>query len=200
MGDYIGDLDNLASRVLSNMVQNDYVGTFKLASSSPGADYSVFISNAFTDTQGDGTSVVYNIYQRTSMPVVNAVRPVAICYDASSNFDGFKEMSDNQIKFTLGQRVKTLRATAGAIGSYQLRSSVHGVPTLPGTWAAVGAAQNTRRTIVDRSYSRTRTHLTHVHVFQLIRVIVFLHTLVTAQIRSHVRSSVTILAHIVETS
>ena len=151
-----GDLDNLASRVLSNMVQNDYVGTFKLSSTSPGADYTVFLSNVFSDTHGDGTVTSYNIYQRTSMPVVNAVRPVAICYDGSSNFDGFKEMSDTQVKYTLGQRVKTLRATAGAIGSYQFRSSAQGVPILPGTWVSVGNATNTRRTIVDNTYSRTR--------------------------------------------
>ena len=75
------DLDNLAGRVLGNMAQNNYTGTFKLAKTSPGADYSVFIENAFSDTHGDGTVENYSIYQRVTMPAVNAHRPVAVCYD-----------------------------------------------------------------------------------------------------------------------
>ena len=71
-------------------------------------------------------------------------------------FDGFKEMTDAQIKYSLGQRVKSLRATAGAIGSYQLRSSAQGAPIMPGTWMSAGTATNTRRTLVDTAYTRTR--------------------------------------------
>ena len=73
-------------------------------------------------------------------PVV--ARPVTTVYDGSS-FDGFKEMTDAQIKYTLGQRAKTLRSTAGAIGAYQLRSGSQGAPILAGTWVARGSAQNT---------------------------------------------------------
>ena len=78
------DLDNLAGRVLGNMAQNNYTGTFKLAKTSPGADYSVFIENAFSDTHGDGTVENYSIYQRVTMPSVEAHRPVTICYDDDS--------------------------------------------------------------------------------------------------------------------
>ena len=91
-----GDLDNLAGRVLGNMVQNNYTGTFKLAKTSPGADYSVFIENAFSDTHGDGTVENYSIYQRVTMPAVDAHRPVTICYD------GF---TDNSSEFLLSQDV-----------------------------------------------------------------------------------------------
>ena len=71
-------------------------------------------------------------------------------------FDGFKEMTDAQIKYSLGQRVKSLRATAGAIGSYQLRSSAQGAPIILSTWLSAGTATNTRRTLVDTGYTRTR--------------------------------------------
>ena len=61
---------------------NNYTGTFKLAKTSIGnADYSVFIENAFSDTHGDGTVENYSIYQRVTMPAVDAHRPVTICYD-----------------------------------------------------------------------------------------------------------------------
>ena len=46
------DLTNLAKRVLGNMVENDYIGTYKLASSSPGSDYTLHIANVFSDTRG----------------------------------------------------------------------------------------------------------------------------------------------------
>ena len=154
-----GDLDNLAGRVLSNLVQNDYIGTFKLSATQPSADYTKFIDSVFSDTHGNGgagTVVTnYHIWMRTSMPSVAPVRPVATSYDGSG-FNGLKEMSDAQIQYTLGQRIKTLRATSGAIGSYQLRSTAQGAPTVPGTWVSVGTAQNTRRTPVDVAYARTR--------------------------------------------
>ena len=44
------DLDALAKRVINVLVDLDYPGTFKLAATSPGVDYSVFInSNASND-------------------------------------------------------------------------------------------------------------------------------------------------------
>lgn len=105
---------------------------------------------------GDGTSIDYHIWKRTALATppagVTTVRPVATDYDGTS-FNGLKEMSDEEIKYTLGQRAKSLRATAGEIGSYQLRSSAQGVPTSAGTWVPRGSADNTQREIVTSAYS-----------------------------------------------
>ena len=88
-----GDMDNLAGRVLSNLVQNDYIGTFKLSATQPSPDYTKFIDSVFSDTHGNGSAgtVVtnYHIWMRTSMAAVAPVRPVATSYDGSGFFTAF---------------------------------------------------------------------------------------------------------------
>jgi len=154
------DLDNLTNRALVNLETLELQGAFTLSSTSPGGDWAKHIDTVFSDTRGDGTSIDFHIWKKTALasPPAGIVttRPVATDYDGSSAFSGLKEMSDAEIKYTLGQRAKSLRSTAGAIGSYQLRSSVQGAPTSAGTWVPRGTAANTQRTIVDGTYSRTR--------------------------------------------
>ena len=154
------DLDNLTNRALKNLETLGLQGTFQLSETSPGGDWAKHIDSVFTDTHGDGNSTVYHIWKKISLatpPVsLTTVRPVATDYDDTSSFSGFKEMSDDEIKYTLGQRAKSLRSTAGEIGSYQLRSSAQGAPTLAGTWAPRGSALNTQRSIIDTDYTRTR--------------------------------------------
>ena len=144
------DLNLLAKRVITKLVSLDYPGTFKLAATSPGSDYNIFINNIFSDTQTDGTTVPYSVYVRSTITVPAVVRPIAL------NNNTLKEMSDAEIQYTLGQRIKTLRASAGEIGSYQLRSSVQGAPTGPGVWKSVGTALNTNKDLANVSYARTR--------------------------------------------
>jgi hypothetical protein len=149
-----GDLNAAVDRYISTIFTNDYPGTFKLASSSPGVDYSVHISSAFTDTRTDGTSIAYNIYRRDSYTAPTAIRPLYV--RDNGGFDGIQAMNDRQIKYSFGQRAKT-RIGASKIGTYQLRSSAQGAPTDPGTWVTAGAATDTKQTTSDVVYVRDST-------------------------------------------
>jgi hypothetical protein len=144
------DINVAVDRYLSTIFTNDYPGVFKLASSSPGVDYSVHLSNAFTDTRTDGTSVVYNIYRRDSYSAPTTVRPLFVRDNAG--FDGIQAMTDRQIKYSFGQRAKT-RITASKIGTYQLRTASQGAPTDPGTWVSAGAATDTKQTTSQQNFS-----------------------------------------------
>ena len=148
------DLNIAVDRALSTIYTNDYPGVFKLASSSPGVNYSVWQSSVFTDTRTDGTSIAYNIYRRDSYSAPSTVRPLFARDD--SGFDGIQEMSDRQIKITFGQRAKN-RIGNSKIGTYQLRSSAQGAPTDPGTWVSAGSATDTKQTTSDQTYTRDST-------------------------------------------
>jgi hypothetical protein len=154
------DIDNLTYRALKNLETLGLQGGFRLSETSPGADWSKHIDSVFSNTLGDGTSTSYHIWKKVTLITpptgLVTVRPVATDYDNTSSFNGFKEMSDAEIKYTLGQRAKSLRSTAGAIGSYQLRSSAQGAPTSAGTWDSRGSAVNTQSALIDQSYVRTR--------------------------------------------
>ena len=132
----------------------DYFG-YSVSAISP-----VSALNDITVTQSDNVFTVTPGSTATSFTLQfsngSTIKNVDFAVSTNQRFDGFKEMTDAQIKYTLGQRVKSLRATAGAIGSYQLRSSAQGAPIMPGTWLSAGTATNTRRTLVDVGYTRTR--------------------------------------------
>ena len=145
------DMNVLARRINSRIATSSYPGLYKLGSSSPGADYAIHISGAFSDTQTDGTTVPYNIYKRTAMTAPTTVRPVGLRSDGD-----LQELADSDISDTIGTFVRNLRATAGEIGSYQLRSATQGAPTDAGTWTAVGTATDTKKNTTESSYTRTR--------------------------------------------
>lgn len=148
------DLNSAVDRYISTIFTNNYPGSFQLASSSPGPDYSVHLSSVFTDTRADGTSVAYNIYRRDSFSAPTTVRPLYVRDDGG--FDGIQAMTDRQIKFSFGQRAKT-RVGATKIGTYQLRSSAQGAPSDPGTWVSAGSATDTKQTTADQVYTRDST-------------------------------------------
>ena len=148
------DLNSAIDRYLSTIFTNEYPGSYRLASSSPGATWAVHLNNAFTDTRADGTSVQYNVYKKTSMTAPAAARPVYVLN--SGGFDGVKAMSDRQIKQSFGQRAKT-RILDSGIGKYQLRSSAQGVPADPGTWVAKGVATDTKQTTSQQIFTRDST-------------------------------------------
>lgn len=146
------NFNNIVDRLISTIMTNEYPGVYRLASSSPGADWDVHISNALVDTRANGT-VNYNIYQRQTYTAPTAVKPLKLA-DASGNI---KEMSDAEIKLTFGQRAKTrIMSSANYIGAYQLRSSAAGAP-VGGTWAARGTATDTRNLTEDVSYVATNS-------------------------------------------
>ena len=148
------DLNTAVERYLTTIFTNDYPGVFKLGSSSPGGDYSVWLSSVFTDTRTDGTSVTYNIYRRDSYSDPGTTRPLFV--RDSGGFDGIQAMTDRQIKYSFGQRAKS-RIGASKIGTYQIRSATAGAPTDPGTWVSAGAATDTKQTTSDQSFTTVFT-------------------------------------------
>jgi hypothetical protein len=146
--------------------ENDYPSAFKLDSSGfSHSDWSVHISDIFTDTINIGDVKSYSIFKRTSMS-----EPTRILNDSGSNsnlativrgdsamdFDGIASMTDRQMKYSLGQRASTRRGHENSPGTYQLRSATQGPPTDNGIWIPKGSATNTRREVSNNAYTRTR--------------------------------------------
>lgn len=148
------DLNAAVDRYLTTLFTNDYPGVFKLASASPGPDYSVWLSTVFSDTRTDGTSVAYNIYRRDSYTIPTEIPPMYV--RNNGGFDGIQEMTDRQIKYSFGQRAKS-RIGASKIGTYQLRSATAGAPTDPGTWISAGAATDTKQTTSQQEFTSVFT-------------------------------------------
>ena len=146
-------LNEAVDRYLSTIFTNDYPGTYKVGTSSPGAGYGLVHSNVFTDTRTDGTSTQYNLYQRTSYTAPAAVIPTTIKTTSPIAIQG---MTERQIRQTFGQRAKT-RINASKIGTYQIRSATQGAPTDPGTWVSAGAVTDTKQQTADQVYTRDST-------------------------------------------
>jgi len=148
------ELNEVVDRLLSTIFTNDYPGVYKLASTSPGADWDIHLSSVFTDTQSSGvTAATYNIYQRQTMTAPTEVKTVKILNDTTA-FDGLKEMNTTEMQVTYGQRAKTrIMNSADFIGAYQLRSSAQGAPVAAGTWRAVGTATDTKDTTTNVAYA-----------------------------------------------
>ena len=159
------DFNILVERINGRIAQSDYLGQFHLGSSPPSGDYNVFIGNVFSDTINDSTVNNFNIYRRESQSAPNDIldsdsNPTSIVTVKRSNgdsgdFEGLEPMTERQVKVSLGQRAKTLRAAPDGIGSYQLRSSSQGAPQ-SGLWRAVGTATNTKKETDEISYTRNR--------------------------------------------
>ena len=145
------ELNTIVDRVLLKTFANEHPGCRRLSASSPGGDWTAALSNVFTDTRTDGTSINYSIWIKTSGTVPTKVAPQIL----HNTFD-LKSMTAAEIQYTFGQRAKT-RIMAGGIGTYQLRNASEGVPTDPGTWVAKGTATDTKQTTADVNYTRTST-------------------------------------------
>ena len=148
------ELNALVDRLLGLVFANSYPGDYYLASSTPGGTYDVHLSSVFSDTRTDGTSVAYNVYQRQSIAAPPSEVKCMKVYNDITSFDGLKQMSNAEIAYTLGQRMKTrIMSSTDNIGAYQLRSSAEGAPVAAGTWAARGTATDTKQTTADVDYS-----------------------------------------------
>lgn len=150
------EFNEVTDRLLSTIFTNDYPGVYKLAATSPGADWDVHLGQIFTDTQSSGgPQVDYNIYQRQTMTAPTEVKTVKIFNDTTA-FDGLKEMNTTEMQVTYGQRAKNrIMSSANHIGAYQLRSSAQGAPVDAGTWRAVGTATDTKDTTTNVAYAGT---------------------------------------------
>ena len=145
------ELNTIVDRALLKTFANEHPGCRRLAASSPGGDWTAALSNVFTDTRTDGTSINYSIWIKTSGSVPTKVAPQIL----HNTFD-IKAMDAAEIQYTFGQRAKT-RITATGIGTYLLRNASQGAPTAAGTWVAKGTATDTKQTTADVSYTRTST-------------------------------------------
>jgi len=163
------DLTVLGRRLSKTIAQNEYPGSYRIGSSSPGSDWTIYKQNAFTDTRTDGTATNYNIYIRTtgqtSNPHSGRVLPSALKRSSggSGTYQGFERFSDQQLSYTLGEKVKELIA-GGDIGTVLLRSTADGAPS-SGTWVARGYATDTRQEVGDTDFVSTSTP-TYVGNFQ----------------------------------
>tara|TARA_B110000977_G_scaffold34471_1_gene46078 strand:- start:16740 stop:18038 length:1299 start_codon:yes stop_codon:yes gene_type:complete len=145
------ELNTIVDRILLKTFANEHPGCRRLAASSPGGDWTAGLSNVFTDTRTDGTSINYTIWVKTSGTAPTKIVPQILHND----FD-LKAMDEAEIQYTFGQRAKT-RVTATGIGTYQLRNASQGVPTDSGTWVAKGTATDTKQQTADQNYNRTST-------------------------------------------
>jgi len=153
------EMNTVVDRMLHIIFANDYPGTFKLATSSPGADYTSFLTNIFTDTRSDGTSVTYSIYKRLTQtpPGDTSHKPLR----RKNSSGAIQKMTDAEMRVSFGEWAKK-RIIESGIGTAQLRTSAQGAPTAAGTWKAVGTATDTRQDItLNQNYTRNsqRTRL-----------------------------------------
>ena len=143
------ELDILVERLVKTIMENEYPGTFRLASSVPSGDWTSYLPNVFTDTRNDGTVQTYSIYIKSGMTSPAPAKPITIERSSGSTgtFSGLKQGSESVISTTLGERSKEIIKSTG-IGTYQLRSSAQGAPTEPGVWVPRGIAVDTRNATV----------------------------------------------------
>lgn len=143
------DLNIVSDQILSNIMTNEYPGTFRLGFGSPGADWSVYIANVFVDNLVDNATS-YNIYRRNTITAPQKAAPLKLGYSGVTPVS-FVNMSDSDIKTVFGTRVKN-RILSTGVGLYQLRDDIQGAPTDPGTWAVRGYAYDTINTTTAISY------------------------------------------------
>ena len=148
------ELDSIATRFARKIINDELPGVFRLSDGRPTAEYVKFLENVFVDTRGDGTNNYYHIWVKQSSTPPTKVQPISI-FRQSGAFAGLKQMNDQEIRFTFGERVK-IKIMESGIGTYQLRSSTQGSPTATGTWQARGHAVDTRRTFFDDPATQDR--------------------------------------------
>ena len=140
----------LGTRLAEQMHSNEFTGSFRLGSTAPNADYSIWDSVVFSDTLTNSTTE-YHIWRRfncesPTAPASNALRLT------SSDSANLQEMTPSELQ-SVAVEVLLAGQEASGVGSYQLRSSTQGAPTDPGTWVARGVALDTRNTTQNIQYT-----------------------------------------------
>lgn len=152
------DLTATTTNILTTIMRDEYPGTYRLAptNSPPGANYSVLLSNMFTDLSLlDSNPTYYSIFKKVSQDApINTHRSIKLkrAGDVNSgSFQGLQLMTDSEIRRTFGTRAKNIINSSG-IGTYRIRSSGEGAPTEPGTWVVRGQALDTRNDTTEILY------------------------------------------------
>ena len=143
------EFNTIVDRLMLKTFANEYPGCRRLATSTPGSDWTNVRSNLFTDTRTDGTSINYHIWMKTSGTPPTKVSPQML----HNTFD-LKSMDTANIQYTFGQRAK-LRGFQTGVGNYKLLASGDSLPA--GTWVAKCTATDTRQSVADADYTRTST-------------------------------------------
>ena len=159
------DMNVLLDRLNSRIHTSEYVGSYRLGNVPPdSAEWTEALSDVTTDTRTDGTSIQYNIYQKTSQTPPTTTRPFSIkrSNGKTGSYQGLQLMTDRQIQKSLGVRAKNRIASnldSSGVGSYIVQTSIQGTPSnlgYVGTWSARGVATDTRQALVDANYTRSR--------------------------------------------
>ena len=156
----IPTMDALGEEIMSRIQGRELPGSFRLSTTSPSGDssWSEYISDAFSDTNTNGTVNSYSIWQRTSGIIPDSCSPMYVRRESYGSesltaYDGgLQSMTQEQTRATFG-RILQHFFQSGEIGSYQLRSSTDGAPTDTGTWVARGSAVDTKFQTTDVQYS-----------------------------------------------
>jgi hypothetical protein len=159
---------NLASELLSIIHGEEYLGSRRLGSTAPSADYTEVVSAVFEDTNTDSSVTTYNIYERTSQTAptnkCNAMHIKRDAYGAlpTGDYDGgLQAMSDSAMMVSFGT-ISGRFFSHGDVGTYELRSSAQGAPTATGTWEARGTAIDTRYTTESQQHNKQYTGFSEV--------------------------------------
>lgn len=158
------DLTAATTNILTTIMRDEYPGTYRLAptNSPPGANYSVLLSNMFTDLSVlDSNPTYYSIFKKVSQDApINTHRSIKLkrAGDVNSgSFQGLQLMTDLEIRKTFGARAKNIINSSG-IGTYRIRSSSEGAPTETGTWVVRGQAVDTRNDTTEILYPENASY------------------------------------------
>ena len=157
------DFTALSERLQSFIVLNEYPGAQRLATTTPGADWTKLIDGIFTDTNtGTAPDTTYHVWVRTSgtEPTSSCnpmyLRQTAYGEGSGGTYDGnMQAMNEDQIKESFG-RVVAETFEDGSVGEYIILASAQGLPG-GGTWSARGIAIDTRNETGDQQYTNQYT-------------------------------------------
>jgi hypothetical protein len=146
----------LAQRITGNVHLNGYAGAYRLSANSPGAGWTKWIDQVFTDTSTSGDND-YHIWRLTDNAAV--AEPTVPVHFPLSLKDGvspdLREITKEETK-EIAREVLLIGQVGTGVGDYELRSSAQGAPTASGQWVARGTAVDTRNSVGDVSYAGTQ--------------------------------------------
>lgn len=124
--------EELMDEVITAMVLEDdsVVGQYKIGTTVPsGGTWTS--RGSFVDTQTDGTTVTYNLYQKTGATTAPSTsRDGPCCFDG----DSVRAMTETEIK--VFKETFANRIIDSGVGTYLLQT---GTPTETGTWTQMGS-------------------------------------------------------------
>jgi len=145
-------------RLTEHLHSNEYPGSFRLGSSAPNADYSLWESNVFTDTKSGKADVVYNIYRKTTQSSLVPSAPsnyiLTLVDSSGESIKDIQETTLAQAKSVSGNSFLRGQGSSG-VGDYLLLPSSqtpNGIGET-GTWVVRGTATDTRNDTTPVQYA-----------------------------------------------